>query len=104
MPVSLFENKPQCCPFGHDLWPGKAQVSKDANSIPGFPQDAYMEGPVMAMDSMFQKPETDGLRPGWSGFAQGMMTLVRVMSSDQYDKVMDLKAKQRGQQQQKEVR
>jgi hypothetical protein len=27
MPVSLFENKPERCPFGHQLWPGKAQVS-----------------------------------------------------------------------------
>ena len=27
MSVSLFDNKPQNCPFGHDLWPGKAQVS-----------------------------------------------------------------------------
>jgi hypothetical protein len=27
MPVSLFENKPECCAFGHQLWPGKAQVS-----------------------------------------------------------------------------
>ena len=27
MSASLFENKPQCCPFGHQLWPGKAQVS-----------------------------------------------------------------------------
>ena len=27
MPVSMFENKPQRCPFGHQLWPGKAQVS-----------------------------------------------------------------------------
>ena len=27
MSVSLFENKPECCPFGHRLWPGKAQVS-----------------------------------------------------------------------------
>ena len=27
MPVSLFENKPESCPFGHQLWPGKAQVS-----------------------------------------------------------------------------
>ena len=27
MPVSLFENEPECCPFGHKLWPGKAQVS-----------------------------------------------------------------------------
>jgi hypothetical protein len=24
--VSLFEHEPQCCPFGHQLWPGLAQV------------------------------------------------------------------------------
>ena len=23
----MFENKHECCPFGHQLWPGKAQVS-----------------------------------------------------------------------------
>jgi hypothetical protein len=27
LPVSLFENKPERCPFGHELWLGKAQVS-----------------------------------------------------------------------------
>ena len=27
VPASLFENKPESCPFGHQLWPGKAQVS-----------------------------------------------------------------------------
>ncbi len=26
MPVSLFEHKPQHCPFGHPLWPGQARV------------------------------------------------------------------------------
>ena len=74
--------------------PRKARVSDDANSIPGFPQDAYMEGPAMAMDSVFQKPETDGLRPGWSGFAQGMMTLVRVLPPDRYNRIMELRSKQ----------
>ena len=72
----------------------KADVSKDANSVPGFPQDAYMEGPVMAMDDMFQKPETYGLRPGWTGFMQGMMTLVRVLPPDQYDHIQELRKKQ----------
>src|SRR5229473_118445 len=51
---------------------GKADVSKDANSVPGFPQDAFMEGPMMAMDKMVDKPENFGLRPGWSGFMAGM--------------------------------
>jgi hypothetical protein len=23
----MFENKPEYCPFGHQLWPGRAQVS-----------------------------------------------------------------------------
>lgn len=27
VPVSLFENKPEYCPFGHELWRGKARVS-----------------------------------------------------------------------------
>ena len=75
----------------------KANVTRDANSVPGFPQDAFMEGPVMAMDEMFKKPETFGLRPGWSGFMQGMMTLFRVLTPDQYDRIMELRKKQGGQ-------
>jgi hypothetical protein len=27
MSASVFENEPESCPFGHQLWPGKAQVS-----------------------------------------------------------------------------
>ena len=66
-----------------------ADVSKDANRVPGFPQDAYMEGPMMAMDEMVKKPQNFGLKPGWSGFMQGMMTFVRVLPPDQYDQVME---------------
>ncbi len=68
---------------------------KNANQVPLFPQDAYMEGPMMAMDKEVDKPETYGLPAGWSGFAGGMMTLVRVLPSDQYEKVMDLRTKER---------
>ena len=64
-------------------------VAKDANRVPGFPQDAYMEGPMMAMDKMVERPQNFGLRPGWSGFMQGMMSFVRVLPPDQYDKVME---------------
>jgi manganese oxidase len=77
-----------------EMKPGKAEVSKDANLVPGFPQDAYMEGPVMAMDAMFRKPETNALRPGWSGFVEGMMTLVRVLHPDEYNKIMELRERQ----------
>jgi FtsP/CotA-like multicopper oxidase with cupredoxin domain len=79
---------------GMEMEPDKADVAKNANSVPGFPQDAFMEGPPMAMDAMYDKPETYGLRPGWSGFMQGMMTLVRVMPPDKYDQIMDLRKKQ----------
>ncbi len=68
----------------------QSDVSPNANSVPGFPQDAYMEGPRMAMDKAVWKPENYGLRPGWSGFMQGMMTLVRVLPPDRYDKIMEL--------------
>jgi manganese oxidase len=66
-----------------------ADVSKDANRVPGFPQDAFMEGPMMAVDKMVERPQNYGLRPGWSGFMQGMMSFVRVLPPDQYDQVME---------------
>ena len=64
-------------------------VAPNANRVPGFPQDAYMESPMMAMDKMVAKPQNSGLRPGWSGFMQGMMSFVRVLPPDQYDQVME---------------
>src|SRR5438445_10368068 len=75
---------------------GKPDVSKDANSVPGFPQDAFMEGPMMAMDQMVDKPENFGLRPGWSGFMAEMLTFVRVLPPDKYDQIMELRKKQEG--------
>ena len=72
----------------------EAEVSRDANSVPGFPQDAFMEGPVMAMDGMFDKPETHGLHPGWSGYMQGMMSLVRVLPPDHYEQIVELRRRQ----------
>lgn len=71
------------------------EVAKDANSVPGFPQDAFMEGPAMAMDKMVEKSENYGLRPGWSGFMQGMMTFLRVLPPEMYDKVMALRDQRR---------
>ncbi len=63
-------------------------VAPNADSVPGFPQDAYMEGPRMAMGEMVEKPENYGLPAGWSGFMQGMMTYVRVLPPDRYDEIM----------------
>src|SRR5713101_3968193 len=44
-----------------DMQMGKPEVAENANSVPGFPQDAFMEGPMMAMDEMVDKPENLGL-------------------------------------------
>lgn len=66
------------------------EISANANSVPGFPQDAFMCGAGMAMDRAVWKPQNYGLRPGWSGFMQGMMTLVRVLPPEEYDKIMEL--------------
>ncbi|HUS08775.1 MAG TPA: multicopper oxidase domain-containing protein [Bryobacteraceae bacterium] len=59
--------------------------------VPGYPQDMWMP-----MDEMFNgKPELYGLRKGWSGAMMGMMTLVRTVTPEVYDKIMDLKEKSR---------
>ncbi len=64
------------------------ETSQDANNVPNFPQDAYMEGPMMNMEKLVEKPENLGLRPNWSRFMQGMMTFVRVLPAEQYDQVV----------------
>ncbi len=98
---SMLTNGPQTLMQGmqdkdksHTMQMAPPDLPANANSVPGFPQDAYMEGPQMAMDSMYEKPETAGLPAGWSGYMGGMMTLVRVMPPEQYDRYLDLKKKQ----------
>jgi len=65
-----------------------AEMSPKANNVPNFPQDVFMEGPMMNMDKLVAKPENLGLRPGWSRFMQGLMTFVRVLPPEQYDQVV----------------
>lgn len=59
-------------------------IADNANSIPGFPQDAFME---MGMDAAVAKPETFGLPPNWSAGMMGMMTMVRVLPASEYDEI-----------------
>ncbi|AFL87445.1 putative multicopper oxidase [Terriglobus roseus DSM 18391] len=65
-------------------------IAPDASNVPNFPQDAYMEGPMMNMEhtAMLDKPENFGLRPGWSSSMQGMMTFLRVLPPARYDEVI----------------
>lgn len=67
-----------------------APVAADANRVPGFPQDAFME---MGMDKAVYRPENYGLPPNWSANIMGMMTLVRVVPDDLYEKIMAMKAR-----------
>jgi manganese oxidase len=63
-------------------------IADNANSVPGFPQDAFME---MGMDEVALKPETHGLPENWSAGMMGMMTLVRVLPDKEYEEIMALK-------------
>ncbi|MBI4888674.1 MAG: multicopper oxidase domain-containing protein, partial [Acidobacteria bacterium] len=57
--------------------------------VPGYPQDMFM-----VMDDLVAKPETYGLRRGWSGGTMGMMTIVRVLEPDLFEKIQSLKREQ----------
>lgn len=61
----------------------------NAGMYPGYPQDMFM-----VMDDAVAKPETYGLRPGWTGGTMGMMTIVRVLKPELFDKIQELKAEQ----------
>ena len=67
---------------GGGLW----KVAPGANSVPGFPQDHF---PVL--DELVEKPETYGLAKGWTGPMMGMMTLLRVLEPEVYDRIQSLR-------------
>src|SRR3989475_10311199 len=60
-------------------------IAPNAASVPGFPQDAFME---MGMDEVVEKPETEGLPKNWSAGMMGMMTMIRVLPGKEYDAIM----------------
>ncbi|HEY7912533.1 MAG TPA: copper oxidase, partial [Blastocatellia bacterium] len=65
---------------------GAAASQEEKKKVPGYPQDDLMM--TMFMDKEVAKPETNGLAPGWSAALQGMMSLVRVLPPDKYEKIM----------------
>ncbi len=65
-----------------------APIAENANEVPGFPQDAFMD---MGMDDAVAKPETHGLPRNWSANMMGMMTLVRVLPVEKFDEIMQMK-------------
>jgi FtsP/CotA-like multicopper oxidase with cupredoxin domain len=65
------------------------RTAPNQGMFPGYPQDMFM-----VMDDVVAKPETYGMRPGWSGGTMGMMTVLRVLRPELYDKIQELKAEQ----------
>lgn len=43
---------------------------------------------MMIADDDLARPDTYGLAAGWTASKMGMMTLVRVLPEDKYDKIM----------------
>jgi hypothetical protein len=80
--LSQMETLARSVPFEHVH---HSPIAENANSVPGFPQDAFME---MGMDDAVDKPETHGLPPNWSAGMMGMMTLVRVLPDKDYEEMM----------------
>ena len=77
---------------GHDMakMAGGEMYPKDdaeKKKIPGYPQDMWMP----MDDLIMEKPENLGLRKGWTGAMMGMMTLVRVVTPEMYDKIEAMK-------------
>ena len=71
----------------------------EKKKVPGYPQDMWM-----VMDDVIPpKPENYGLRKGWTGSMMGMMTLVRVVKPEVYDKIMELKKSEDGKPKDKKV-
>jgi len=75
-------------PSGHAKMMGSSTIGlypmddPAKKAIAGYPQDMWMP-----MDEMFVKPETYGLRKGWSGAMMGMMTMVRVLPPALFDEI-----------------
>jgi manganese oxidase len=80
--LAQMETLAKSVPFEHVH---HSPIAPNANSVPGFPQDAFME---MGMDDAVEKPETHGLPQNWSAGMMGMMTLIRVLPDKEYDEMM----------------
>jgi len=80
--VAQMQSLANSVPFQH-VHP--SPTAANAESVPGFPQDAFME---MGMDEIVEKPETQGLPKNWSAGMMGMMTMVRVLPDKEYDAIL----------------
>jgi hypothetical protein len=79
--------KPGTCPkCGMVLVLAKTgNTAEKKKRVPGYPQDMWM-----TMDAEVAKPETSWLPEGWTGSMMGMMTMVRILPPENYDRLMAL--------------
>ncbi|MBI1760852.1 MAG: copper oxidase [Acidobacteria bacterium] len=78
-------DKPGECPkCGMKLVEVKAP-SQRGRRVPGYPQDMWM-----TMDEEVARPETSWLPVGWTGSMMGMMSLVRVLPPEKYERMLAL--------------
>jgi hypothetical protein len=80
--LAQMETLAKSVPFEHVH---HSPIAENANTVPGFPQDAFME---MGMDDAVEKPETHGLPRNWSAGMMGMMTLIRVLPDHDYEEII----------------
>ncbi|MBL8170144.1 MAG: copper oxidase [Acidobacteria bacterium] len=80
-------DKPGNCPKCNMalVLPKSQTAGAKKKRVPGYPQDMWM-----TMDAEVAKPENSWLPDGWTGAMMGMMTLVRVLPPDKYDRMMAL--------------
>jgi FtsP/CotA-like multicopper oxidase with cupredoxin domain len=68
------------------------ETSEEAKTTPGFPQDMWMP-----MDHLVaHKPDNHGLRKDWTASMMGMMTLIRVLEPEMFDRIAELKRQAEG--------
>lgn len=87
-------NGPQPGQPGAQAMPGMAGGHEghggpmSGKSVPGFPQDMSMMDMYTPEQVLkLRKPETRGMRKGWFTGVEGLMSVVRVLPPDLYDKV-----------------
>ena len=88
MHPEVVSTKPGSCPKCKMTLVKKQQTmlsvtEEEKKKTPGYPQDM-----MMIVDDDVAKPETWGLAPGWTASVMGMMTLVRVLPQDRYNKIV----------------
>jgi FtsP/CotA-like multicopper oxidase with cupredoxin domain len=87
--MELMMSQEQSMNMNMDAGATEQSVAANASAVPGFPQDGFMD---MPMDEVAgNAPEFMDLPPNWSAGMQGMMTLLRVMPPEKYEKYITAK-------------